>query len=411
MTVLWNRLALDTDLSKAPHEAGLPVAELEKMDISVLLGLVMRLGRAGERISRAYEDVGQIVEAAGMALEDWPRGLYRYLEIFHGRSGTEQASLGFSIQFRSFYNTIYKSRLPHDQVRFIGDAFTVFGNEVWRKAASRRGAIGNSQFAGVTETANYMGVQPGTVRRLVQERIIKPIATSPTRGGMLFELGSNLPRRIAEGRSLGAREAARWLELPVAVLYALREMGMFRVRYLGDKVASFHEYDVQAFHERLIAAGNAIGVEFASTESLITLQEAMKLKTGGAGSKALIVRAILDGSVEYGAPETGSYAGIELRHADVRRIVGYGQEHVDGYVTKENAAALIGCGFNVIKSLVETGYLKSKEGMRSLRVCVDSIESFTEQYTSCATIAEKHHTSTLRVQKMCGLPQVSRTPS
>lgn len=403
---LYGRLS-SSGLMKVPSVKNLPLKNLDVLELNVLLGLILRLGRASTNELWNQEGVLSAVEAASLALSNWPNGLYQYLEKYHGNSEVEQESLGFRKQFSRFYNWMTKSNLPSDKVGFIVDTLNEFGMSYWKRSAKRSGKNKpevpvEGDMVGITAAAKYMNVQPQTVRKLVNEGVITPVATTKKRSGeLLIELSDDLPRKVNYGVTITAREAAKSIGVPVNVLFSLRRLGVYRVRRIAGKVNSFHEDDVEEFKVKLFEAVTPASRRLHEYEDSMSLSEAMLMKTGSPDSKAYIIDGIINGRIKCALGSEVAFTEMRLLRADVVKAVKDAQEFIDGYVTKVRAAEMLGCDVAVIRWLLDHGYLAEKDYSSTLRVSVASINGFKDEYVACAVLAKQLHTNTRRVERRC----------
>lgn len=401
-------LTLNTDLVRA---AKFPLAEFEDMSLRTLLCLIDRFGKQGEKVAddQILQEQKEYrhVKITADVFSNWPHNFYAFLEKIGNEQNTSSSSehYGFIKQFEHIHNALFKTKLPAKEIEFIYREFFIFGDTRWKKATiDKRLRDKNpgheSTLVGIDKVSELMNVHPATVRRLVGLGIIN--ATEVKKGSrkrLLFDAGQELPKRIDKGSSYSARQASKMLSLPVSVLVELRKRSVFKMRYLGNKIHSFHEYDVLAFKHKLEAL---CADEYISGEAeSVTLDEAMKRRFGDEKYKADIVELCLTGKIRTLGSKDKKIENIEIDANDLNTFLKDVKENDTDSLLVVDAARKLGCDPTVIPWLVRNKYLKANSAYQYLRIDRGSIEQFKGRYLFCNEIAREKGTSSKKIIHLC----------
>ena len=401
--ILANKL-YGRPLSEEKNDAlGFPLAQLEPMSLQTLMGLVDRLGRFGttapSATRRAHRDCYEQLERTAMAFANWPNGLYELLERVGRCSERSGRVRGIAKQFGHFLTSLWKTGLPAAELEFLRNAFVEFADTHWKKGFVDNRLHGGSlralsHLVSRDAIAKHMDVMPITVDRMVKLGLIKPASSAGlSESRLLFDLTAELPKRCSDGRSLGDREAGKFLELPVAVIKQLRKLGVLKFKRIGKQLSSFHEYDLRDFRDALLALGSRVATLNSPNSEFLTLRAAMRLITGSSERKADIVAAILDGRLLLQGKVGHGVGDLVLKRDAVTTLVRDRAASDMGTRSAEETAALLRCSPTAIPWLVENRFLDSEPDERCLRIVIESIERFAAEYISCAELAQRHNTS------------------
>ncbi|MDZ7660926.1 TniQ family protein [Thiohalophilus sp.] len=402
-------LTLNTDPVRA---ANFPLDEFENMSLRTLLCLVDRIGKQGEKLASndMAEDQKEYrhVKITSEVFSNWPHNFYDFLEKIgnYQDASSNNEHYGFIKQFEHVHNALFKTKLPAKEIEFIYREFFIFGDKRWKKATidkrlREKNPGYESTLVGIDKASEIMGVQTATVRRLVELGVIKAVEVKKgNRKRLLFDVGQDLPKRIDKGVSYSARQASKVLKLPVSVLQELRKRSVFKMRYFGDKIQSFHEYDVIAFKRQLEALCDA---EYISDEVVdtITLDDAMKRKYGSEKYKADIVELFLSGKIRTLGSKDKNIENIEIDTRELNAILKDVKEKGTDSLLVVDAARKIGCDPTVVPWLVRNDYLKANPAFQHLRIESDSIDHFKSTYLFCNELGKEKRTSSKKIIQFC----------
>ena len=402
---------LRNQLHRQPHNyqllkqrLGFPVEHLVSLTLPELLSIIVRFENKGGHSMRAFADQSEYQEEVTLAnvsqaLENWPEGLYQYLNSFNqGKVSTK--GFGLRKQFESFYGSLFKSDIPQEKIAFIKDAFIKFGLEKWKKAYVTHkldsGVGQRNQVVGIYGLASALGVMTSTANRIAsQELIPTSLITYNGRTRKLFDISKGVPFEASVGESFTVRKAAALLSLPVSVLKVLREQGIYQVRHIANPMAAYHELDLNAFRDKLLACRATNSRKL--TDDLITFKQVMLMKAGAGIVKASFIRAILIGELlSIGSIDENIEAILFKKH-DVMRFMEESKQMLLGLITVATAARQLHCDPKVVKNLYRDGMLSGNQKSNGLFINKDSLDLFNQRYVSCAAIASIHSACSARV--------------
>lgn len=396
LEVLWRKLHHKPLTSDRIITVGFPLKEFESMTLQTFLGVIERFGRVAQKNNPSM-NINEMITMviAANALADWPNGIYKYLEEIGGGQHfkSDKSAFGLRKQFTTFYSSMFKSGLPVEKMGFMRKAFLSFGTDHWKRASLDtkllRGAEGeNISVGGISDVAEIIGVQPITVRQMVKAGLIKPVRLENGKTArLLFDLSQEMPRRIDEGVSYTKREAAKIMEMPVSVLMSLRRMGVFCVRRLGTKVASFHEYDVADYKRALLQVVPDVSQPDGNRESTVSLTDVMRMKVGSSDRKANVIEAVLKGNLHIFGRIGDGVLDIALNRNAVMNMLHDDRASETGGRLVSEVVKLLRCDSVVVTSLVDNGYLERVPDLNCIRITEDSLLNFSGIYVSCAWLA------------------------
>ena len=285
--LLMCKLHGDIGDSGPQDQSGFPLADLQNMSLSTLLGIIGRHDRRGGRRTHLNIPESGLSEAhalritAGM-LAQWPEGFYDYLKNI-SPTNPELKAFNLQSQFHEFYSAFFKSGLPENEMAFFRKAFVAFGNERWKlngfidiRLASRVNESRN--IVGINGLAKALNIRVPTAMNYVKRGFIQGRAvTSGTRKRMIFDL-REVPFKPATGNYLKQREAAEFLGLPVPVLRHLRNKQAYKVTRLGYGISGYDEPDLVSFRNFLLEKAPSI-IEFKSAKH-IDIDAILRMKLG-----------------------------------------------------------------------------------------------------------------------------------
>lgn len=402
-------LGLPYEEESLNRNVGFPVKHLEKMSFETLLGIIGRLEGHSPHTNR-YESpklkdtpVPLVLSRAAQALTNWPNGLHEYLERLNSDGKTKRC-YSLRMQFKPFYDAIFKSCLPMQEVAFVKEAFVRFGNEVWKKAYVNQklddDSVAEGPLVGIYGLAKKLNVMTSTARHLVESGNI-PNVTLTMNGvsRQLFDLSQKLPYEITAGDTYTLRDAASWLGLPVSVLKIVREQGLFDVRHIASPINAYHERDLEIFRKKLLACSPKS--KLIPSMNFITLEQCMLMKTGHDDIKASIVSAILNKKLRPLGRASENICDIVILKRDLDDFLNERKSQLFRTTTIVAAAKKLHCDPLVVKSLYQDGKLSGVQNPNGLFIREDSLEAFAEKYVSCAAIASKQNTNSNKIVSLC----------
>jgi len=293
MDIIFSKLYRKQLSSKHAFTLGFPIDYIDSISLRTFLGLIERFGNIANKNANNI----QTLSIAAKALSNWPLGYYNFIENYghNTKQKSEPKSSGLRTQFQKFYTPFFKTNLPKSEIKFLKNQFIEFANIYWKKGYidSKLNNIDQhtpTTIGGVVDVANKIGVHINTVHTLVKEGIITPEFSVGKRHRLLFDLTKSMPKRIHNGKTISYRDAGKLLGLPVNVIKCLRKNGSFRTSYLGNKVKSLHEYDINFYMKLLLELGT---YNHICQTNEVSLEAVMRMKLGSSDKKASIITALL----------------------------------------------------------------------------------------------------------------------
>lgn len=406
---------LRNQLTREPHDyillrerLGFPVEHLQTLTLAELLSIIVKFENKGNYSKSTLEDhkgyqEGLTLAKVGRALENWPEGLYQYLDSFHDERVSPQG-FGLRKQFESFCGSLFKSDIPKEKISFIKDAFIKFGAEEWKQAYVTNKLDGGTgqgkQLVGICGVAKALGVMNSTAKKIVRQGLIpSTTVTYNGRSRMLFDLDQGMPFQASKEASCTLRKAAAWLGLPVSVLKILREHGDYEVLHIANPMAAYHKLDLNAFRDRLLTCRTFSSLNLL--DDCLTLKQVMKMKAGADAIKASFVRAMLSGKLLSIGSINENVDGIQFTRSDVMQFMVESKRDFFGLITVVAAAKQLHCDPLVVKNLYQEGILVGNQQSNGLFIQQDSLDVFGERYMSCAAIASKLNTNSSKIVSLC----------
>jgi hypothetical protein len=175
----------------------------------------------------------------------------------------------------------------------------------------------------------------------------------------------------------------------------LRKSGHFEQKFIGARLASFHELDAAFFASKIEAL--SVG-PFRPVVDVMSLGKAMRMSLKTEDGKAQLARDVLDGKLEIVGSTGKTLCDLLLERREVLAAVErFRREAYGDAVSPTEAANQLECSVEVIESLVELGLLSGKKVPMGIRVSTESIKSFSGQYRSVASLARANRTSSSKI--------------
>jgi hypothetical protein len=199
--------------------------------------------------------------------------------------------------------------------------------------------------------------------------------------------------RTFPGKIYRKREAAKRLGIPVSVLQALKEGGIYEVDHLLPTRAGFHELDLEAFRQKFLALvpGNVTsyisGIESVTVRSVLSACHATKIKVK-------LMRALLAKEIAVVGNADGTIGGVLLDCFGYRQFIVDARSGAAGNAkTPGQVARQLSCDPEAVAALVRLGLLQNGTTPVGLRIADESVTAFRREYISLAAIAKAEQTS------------------
>ena len=388
--------------------AAMPLNELMAMNLRSMLSLVRALGkyRLIADGKPAKTDELQIVIAATEVLIEWPANFIKLMSDL-GQVLPSNSGGGVCKQFEGIYLALFKNKAiePREQTDFLKSAFLEFAVNYWgrgfvdHKLMKQVNRPTRRKFLTQSEFAAKLGVQPRTAARLLGEYRVDSARIKCGRAErVIVDASHEVMHRALPGRVLRSRVAAKLLGLPVAVLRDLRRTGEFETRHLALVRPGWHEKDVEAFGQKLLALAQPESKPVAG----ITMALIMQNRHHSPIVKADLVRALLSRDIPAFGNHGGGIGDILLDLHSYRRWLKDAQSRISGNRrSPTEVAKSLQCDRGAVTGLVQLGLLRGTSAPTGLQIDQDSVSQFAREYTCLASHATRYGTSTRALMRRC----------
>ncbi len=388
-------------LNRAQMEQnGFPLEAMEQLSIQTLLSMIYRFGLFnGEQAADADADF-MAVETAADALSGWPHRFHDYLSKVHAPNANLKVS-GLRGQFNSFYESFFKNIEQGHELQFMRDAFVAFGQLHWQQASvhPKFSPAINGQTMGINQLAGLLGVQPSTLRKMIEDKVINVEINEFNATRKLVKLAEQQPFEFALGRRLGLKEVAHQLDIPVEVMRAYRSHGYYHARYFAP-MHMFHERDVEELHRRLMQ-GMQFKVPFLVSRHHITLSQVMRLKITSE-MKAMWLDAVYKRQIVAVGTASELPSGLVFDTRNVKSCLENIRHALQNTLSLNEVQSELQIDRTTLFALVKHGLLE-KVYLRGLglRITEASFNHFNENMIGCRQVALLKNVSQKAVLKLC----------
>ncbi|MBB2486988.1 TniQ family protein [Mitsuaria sp. WAJ17] len=401
-------------LPSTPMLKSMPTQALLALPFQSLLALVRQLGRFTLGASgglRAVSDA-DLALAAASTLCEWPSRFHQLLRVVDASQQARDRSTTLRKRYESFYDALFKGR---DDYSFLEAEFIRFGTMEWGDGIVDRRMLGGlpveRRYMSLNELSQRTGVDPRTLSKWARSgRLsIKEISTGKQKR-YIADASELAPPLIAEGRMMGARCAARFVELPVSALAALKASGHYASRHSPAMKPGYHEADLEAFKIQLLTTTPVAEVdpEVQRDEQVSLAYVMQEIRFWAGDGKGRFVAAYLDGKVKSVGRAGEGVGGILFKRTDVEAFAKRCRTDASGEaVSIQEAAQSIGCPVAAVPGLVHQGLLEAVQGANRTRIPRGSINAFLERFSALLSIAKDLGTTTARLQRICRSSDIS----
>lgn len=377
-----------------------PVKAMEQLSIQTLLSMIYRFGLFnGEQAADADADF-MAVETAADALLGWPHRFHDYLSKVHAPNANLKVS-GLRGQFNSFYESFFKNIEQGHELQFMRDAFVEFGQQHWKQASvhPKLSPAINGQTMGMNQLAGLLGVQPSTLRKMIEDKVINVEINELNATRKLVKLAEQQPFEFALGRRLGLKEVAQQLDIPVEVIRAYRSHGYYQARYFAP-MHMFHERDVDELQRRLMQ-GMQFKVPFLVSRHHITLSQVMRLKITSE-MKAMWLNAVSKRQIVAVGTASELPSGLVFDTRNVKSYLENIRHALQNTLSLNEVQSELKIDRATLFALVKHGLLEKVylQGL-GLRITEASFNHFNENMIACRQVAVLKNISQKAVLKLC----------
>jgi len=384
---------------------GFPVEAMEQLSIQTLLSMIYRFGLFnGEQVTGADVDF-MAVETAADALSGWPHRFHDYLSKVHAPNANLKVS-GLRGQFNSFYESFFKNIEQGYELQFMRDAFVAFGQQHWQQASvhPKLSPVIAGQTMGMQQLATRLGVQPSTLRKMIEDKVINVEINELNATRKLVKLAEQQPFEFALGRRLGLKEVAQQLDIYVEVIRAYRSHGYYQARYFAP-MHMFHEFDVEELQRRLMQ-GRQFKVPFLVNRHHITLSQVMRLKITSE-MKAMWLNAVSKRQIQAVGTVSALPSGLVFDSRNVKSYLDNIRLSLQNTLPLNEVQSELQIDRATLFALVKHGLLEKTylQGL-GLRITEASFNHFNESMISCRQVTLLKNISQKAVLKLCRQMQI-----
>lgn len=366
---------------------GLPFKHLTQISLSTILAIMHTMGSMhlfiDKQVVRAKACTHQDeVNYALEILKDWPNNFYKFLHRVGEEHGRE--SLGLDRQFSLFTQRFFKRGYPEQEIKFLKEAFITFGKSHWGKAfyyprmQTKSVPANQSNFVGVQEFAEMVGHSPSAVRKMIAEgRLVAKQLEGAKIEKVIIDLEKSNVQLPAAGNTVGAREAAKFMGLPVSVITRLRKVGIYVPSHLTLHQGSFCMEDLQTLKQKIIVCQQ----HQLPNDQLISLAFVMRKAFRSCTLKSSIIENILDGSLAcFGCAK--ELPEIKISVADLEALSGDVYSEERDWISVKQTSSELHCDKGIVAMMLQEGLLEGKADKGVHQINRQSVLSFKQKYVT-----------------------------
>jgi hypothetical protein len=393
-------------LANTDSSSGMPFEALTMMSLNTLLGVLHALGahkihlENGTTWVKALIDPEAELEAASDILAEWPNGFLRLLEM--DMRAAKKQSTSLRLRHGPLYSKLFKMGYPEAETQLFLDAMVLHANNhpdkyvIDTRIAKKATVASERRGSGIYQAAKLAGVMPSTMRKWIKagktEVVIDARGKALIKGNFIESL---LP--LAE-ESLGIREAAAYVGLPVAVLKYLREQAVYQAKHRTVLPYSFAIPDLQSMVVNFLSLAKPSHDH--DLNGLVTLSELMRKKFRSDTIKAQLLQAIFNSELEaYGNPESIGEILVSLQAATT--LADKLMTNESGRYLVRQAVAIIGCDIGSIGGLIQMGLLTTHIEHGAVYLERDQVDAFALNYIPLVRVLKPHGMSSARGARVC----------
>lgn len=418
MSLLWAKLNQDS-LSTFENKSNFPIEDLNNMPIRSFLALIPALARLVNDLEKSTDPASvfnDVHKAAGV-FEDWPKNFHSFLRNYATKSkniNVHTASL--RKRFESLYQSLFKGPVFAKDIAFMRSEFVNFGLQEWGDGIVDSRMIGSEngqkRYVSISELAQQVGVRPITIKGWAEKGKLgfKKIVI----GNQTRYVGDThlLPKpKESESIIMRDRQAAAYIGLPVKVLLALRDVGVYVVEYIPKFKYGYAEQDLINFKAQLLARSTLVDEDLIAHESVLSLEYVMQeIRFRSAKGKADFIAAYLEGEILSVGKTSESLENIYFKKSDVNSFAQQYRSRlntVSGIISYTEASALVGSDYGAIMALTDAGFIHKLPDRSTVSLDRLSVESFAASYVGLAQISAERNTSSSRLIRLCNEHSVS----
>ena len=387
----------------SPPTGKLPEDLLAQLELHTMLATLQTLGRQRLHADREDStcDPEALINASARVFIDWPSGFHSLLADIAKCADPTRA-------YGSLHTFLYKAHAlgTTAEAEFLRQAFFAFLDSYSEHHSRARAAIIQSvpkcrfgqRYVCSARIAVKAGVQPVTATRFLKGHS-KTIHVKTRRGERLWIDVQDANVTPKSGRVLRIRDAAAYLDVPVSLLRALRQAGVYRAHSVLPSKPGFHTADLDAFAQALTV--HAVSrTEGTLVSEPVMLRDVLRNPHDDVQVKLHLIRAILSGTLEPLVADHSQISHLEFRPCNLENVLSSARMAIAG-LSARRVATLLECDPACVPGLVQEGYLAARSAAGVLKVSQESVELFRAAWRSLASLAKELKTSSRSLTTIC----------
>jgi hypothetical protein len=394
-SLLWITQSFELSLHNKKHQLRLPrLAAPEWIKLATCLGQFTETSqpeRPGKIANLHQLDVAiGLMSNLALLLDDWPENFQQLLKAIHKRESND-ASLRRT--FGKLFHVLYK-QLHEPGFQFLRDAFEDYVQLHWEGVICKRNksfksntVISHPQLT-IKQTAKQAETVPSLVRHLIQTHVIPSNRSESTKGRRSCAINNQQVSQIASlsKNNVTLKEAALLLGIQKRRLRLLIDSDVIRPLIPRKSVQAAYWRISRPQLKRLVFKPMQINEKL----KLTTFIEILRYWHLQDDEFIALVIALLDKELipvsEQASPTV--LGKIQLEFEQVRSWLNAKRLEATQTMSVDAAAKQLGLKQQVGYGLVKAGILGSVyDEARGLRVSLDHIKQFQENYISLADLA------------------------
>ena len=372
-------------LEDSESMTGLPFKHLTQISLSTFLAILHTMGAMqlflDDKVPRAKACTHiDEVRSALEVLKDWPNNFFKFLHCVGERHG--QVSLGLDRQFSFFTQRFFKRGYPEKDIQFLKEAFILFGKEHWGKAfyyprmQVNSLIVERSNFVGVNEFAGITGHTASTIRKMIKDgRIMANQLDGSKVDKYIIDIAKSNIQLPAIGNTIGAREAGKFIGLPVSVIKNLRKIGAYKSSHLTVNKESFCIEDLILLKQKILDCQKSK----IPTPALISLSFIMRKSFRNSTMKTMVIQKIMESTLDcFGS--TNEIQNIHIKVSDLESLANDVLSDERDWLTLKQVSTILSCDIGIISKMLQDGHIHGllKNGVHQLNK--QSVISFKQRY-------------------------------
>lgn len=390
-------------LSDADAAYGLPLRALSMMSLHTLVGIIHTLGEHKLQLEKlGFKEQGMSaqgqVEAAAETLAHWPHGFLYLMKL--DMAATSNASTSIRIRHNHLYSKLFRMGYPEKEMEIFRDAMVLHANNhsdhyvIDRRIAEKSHLVPTlTDEYGVYGAARKAGVMPSTMRRWIKAGKVTVVRQSAGRTTAIIDPNFLAQLMPLTKESLGLRDAAAFIGLPVTVLKGLRELGVYKQRHRTVLPHSFPIADLKAMVEEFVSRAHQLPDHEAGT--LISVSTLMSRIFRSKSIKAELLNAVHHQKLMVFG-HAASIGELLVSDLEASRLADKLMIKHSGQYSLRQASELIGCNIDTMNGMVVSGFFKHEQSQGVIYFDCEQIDAFIRQYIPLSRLFKPHGYSSAR---------------